>query len=80
MRGSVNRGTLVREGCGTRGVGVGLVLLNALGRGTATRGVLPKAAQIKQWDRLPMPERLAKEVPCCKSFTQEKPQAGTLVG
>ena len=63
---------LLREGECPRGVGVGLEQLNTLGKGIATRGDLPKVAQIKQWDRLPMPERLAREVPCCISFTQEK--------
>ena len=53
-------------------MGVRLVQLNALGRGTATRGPLSKVAQIKQWDRLPMAERLAREVPCWISFIQEK--------
>ena len=53
-------------------MGVRLVNLNALGRGPATRGTLPKVAQIKQWDRLPMAERLEGEVPCWISFIQEK--------
>ena len=52
-------------GCGAGGA-------ECIGEGTATRGVLPKAAQIKQWDRLPVPGRLAREVPCWVSFTQEK--------
>ena len=68
----MNKGILCRDGEGPGGVGVGLVQLNALRRGTATRGALPKAAQIKQWDRLPMPERLVREVPCWISFIQEK--------
>ena len=52
LRGSVNKGMSCREGEGPRGVGVGLVQLNGLQRGTATRGALPKVAQIKQWDKL----------------------------
>ena len=47
--------------------------VNALGRGMAIRGVLPKAAQIKQWDRLPMQELLAREGPCWISFIQKGP-------
>ena len=53
-------------------MGVGLEQLNTLGKGIATRGDLPKVAQIKQWDRLPMLERLAREVPCWISLIQEK--------
>ena len=63
---------LWREGEGPGGVGVELVQLNGLGRGTATRGALPKAAQIKQWDKLPMMGRLVRVAPCFISFTQEK--------
>ena len=47
--------------------------IKCIRRGPATRGALPKAPQIKQWGGLPVSERLAREVPCWRSFIQVVP-------
>ena len=52
------------------GGGVGAVKF--IREGNGHQGFLPKAAHIKQWDRLPKLERLVREVPCWISFIQEK--------